>query len=173
MTKTSNPTWVFNDGGRSAAGYKGQLKDCVVRAIAIATESPYQKIYDLVNEVSCEQNTRNKPKCSSVHDGVPKFVIDRMMKQLDWQWVPTMKIGTGCQVHLHRDELPPGRLVVRVTRHVVAVVDGVIHDDHDSTRGGTRCVYGYYQKATPTRWKARSPVDHSGSRFTKTSCGEE
>jgi hypothetical protein len=26
------------------------------------------------------------------------------------------------------------------------VIDGVIHDTHDCSRGGTRCVYGYWRK---------------------------
>jgi hypothetical protein len=25
------------------------------------------------------------------------------------------------------------------------VIDGVIHDTHDCSRNGTRCVYGYYR----------------------------
>ncbi|KKL59947.1 hypothetical protein LCGC14_2210300, partial [marine sediment metagenome] len=28
--------WKFNDGGRIAAGYKGDTDDCVCRSIAIA-----------------------------------------------------------------------------------------------------------------------------------------
>jgi hypothetical protein len=31
------------------------------------------------------------------------------------------------------------------SRHLVAVIDGVIHDTHDCSRDGTRCVYGYFQ----------------------------
>jgi len=42
----------FNDGGRTAAGYKGSAGDCVVRSVAIATGLPYQQIYDLVNKLS-------------------------------------------------------------------------------------------------------------------------
>lgn len=30
-------TFVYDDGGRSAAGFKGKTGDCVTRAIAIAT----------------------------------------------------------------------------------------------------------------------------------------
>jgi hypothetical protein len=56
-----------------------------------------------------------------------------------------MQIGQGCKVHLRADELPPGRLVCNVRHHLVAVIDGVIHDTHDYLRGGTRCVYGYWQ----------------------------
>ena len=36
----------INDGGRSAAGYKGKAGDCVVRSIAIVTGLSYQKVYD-------------------------------------------------------------------------------------------------------------------------------
>lgn len=57
-----------------------------------------------------------------------------------------MGIGTGCRVHLRPDELPRGRLVVKLSRHITAVIDGVVYDTHDPTRGGTRCVYGYYRE---------------------------
>ena len=56
--------------------------------------------------------------------------------------------GDRKRLHLHlRDqELPPG-LIVAVTKHIVAVIDGVIHDTHDcsqtardaSTGTGGRC----------------------------------
>jgi hypothetical protein len=58
-----------------------------------------------------------------------------------------MFIGSGCKVHLKRGELPDGRLLVNISRHHVAVVHGVIYDTHDPSREGTRCVYGYWQKA--------------------------
>jgi hypothetical protein len=55
-----------------------------------------------------------------------------------------MRIGSGCKVHLRADELPGGRLIVHVSKHIVAVLNGVIHDTHDCSRGGNRCVYGYW-----------------------------
>jgi hypothetical protein len=64
---------------------------------------------------------------------------------LGWRWTPVMQIGSGCRVHLRADELPAGRLIVKVTHHLVAVIDGVIHDTHNCSRGGTRCVYGYWR----------------------------
>jgi len=42
-----------------------------------------------------------------------------------------MAIGSRCKVHLADGELPPGRLVVSVSKHYAAVIDGVIHDTHD------------------------------------------
>jgi hypothetical protein len=66
------------------------------------------------------------------------------MKEWGFEWTPTMLIGQGCKVHLKSEELPKGRLVVAVSRHYVAVIDGVIHDIYNADREGTRCVYGYY-----------------------------
>src|SRR6266702_525925 len=43
--------FVYNDGGRAAAGYRGRAGDCVVRAIAIAAQKPYQDVYDAINAV--------------------------------------------------------------------------------------------------------------------------
>ena len=61
-----------------------------------------------------------------------------------WKWTPTMGIGTGCRVHLRPEELPGGRIIVSLSKHWCAVIDGVPHDTHDPSRGGTRCVYGYW-----------------------------
>jgi hypothetical protein len=33
-----------------------------------------------------------------------------------------MQVGSGCKVYLRADELPPGRLIARVSRHVVDVI---------------------------------------------------
>ena len=54
-------------------------------------------------------------------------------------------------VHLRREELPRGRLVVRLSRHLTAVIDGVIHDIYNPDRRGTRCVYGYFKPAQSHR----------------------
>lgn len=58
-----------------------------------------------------------------------------------------MRIGQGCTVHMRADELPSGRLVVNLSKHSTAVIDGVCHDTYDPSRDGTRCVYGYFVKA--------------------------
>ena len=50
--------FVYNDGGRAAAGYKGQAGDCVVRAIAIATQKPYQEVYDAINALALAERAR-------------------------------------------------------------------------------------------------------------------
>lgn len=145
---------VIDDGGRKAAGFKGEAEDCVCRAIAIAAKRPYREIYDLINNAALSEKTRRgflgtmyaTGRKSSARTGVWKDTERAMMRDLGWEWTPTMGIGTGCKVHLRDGELPMGRLVVAVSKHLVAVIDGVIHDTHDTSRGGTRCVYGYYSK---------------------------
>lgn len=137
--------WIYNDGGRKAAGYRGETNDCVCRAAAIATGRPYREVYDEINEAA-KRERRSKNK-SHARTGVHKATTRRYMESIGWQWTPTMHIGSGCTTHMRADELPDGPLVVQLSKHCAAVIDGVLHDTNDCTRDGTRCVYGYYQPA--------------------------
>ena len=137
---------IHSDGGRKLAGYKGGANDCFVRALAIAAQENYQYVYDLVNRTAKSEKRKLK---SSAREGVYLDTAMRVMNELGWTWVPTMSIGSGCRVHLRREELPEGRLVVRVSRHYTAVIEGVLCDTHDCSRGGNRCVYGYWHKPAP------------------------
>ena len=135
----------LTDGGRKSAGYKGDVGDCVIRAIAIATEQDYQTVYDeIARRVKGLRllRERNRP----VSRGVPPKVYKSYLAELDWERVATMTIGSGCKVHLKAEELPSGRIICRVSKHLCAVIDGVVHDSHDPSRNGTRCVYGYFRK---------------------------
>lgn len=142
-------TWVNSDGGRQAAGYKGDAGDCVARAIAIATGLDYQRVYmDLAAGNGSERRSPGKAKRStSARNGIntTRKWFKVYMDELGFDWVPCMGIGTGCTVHLCAEELPPGRLVVMLSRHSAAVIDGVLYDTYDCSRDGTRCVYGYWQ----------------------------
>jgi hypothetical protein len=139
----------YNDGGRQAAGYKGDTGDCVTRAIAIATGVPYQTVYDAINGLSKSERTgKRKKRKSNSRTGVYKNTSRKYLESLGWRWVPTMTIGSGCKVHLKANELPKGTIIVKVTRHMVCVKDGVVLDTHDPSRDGNRCVYGYYIKSS-------------------------
>lgn len=140
----SHKVWVLDDGGRAAAGYKGAANDCVTRAIAIATQLPYQDVYGAINTFAKGEKQSLRHSSSSSRNGVYKETTRSYLLSLAWMWTHTMKFGVGCKVHLRADELPSGRLIVQVSKHLVAVIDGVIHDTHDSSRDGTRCVYGYW-----------------------------
>ena len=142
----------YNDGGRAAAGYTGKnVGDCVCRSISIITGKPYQEIYDRLaignatqRRSKRERKSKAGVKTASRGISAKRKWFTEYMEELGFVWVPTMKIGQGCKVHLRADELPKGKLIVNVSKHFTAVIDGVINDTYDCSRGGTRCVYGYY-----------------------------
>ena len=143
----------FNDGGRADAGYKGRTGDCVTRAVAIAAELPYKQVYDRLADGNATQRVTKRIKKSRARARTASKGINTSrkwfkdyMRSLGFKWVSTMGIGRGCKVHLKADELPKGRVIARVTRHYCAVIDGVINDTYDPSRGETRCVYGYWIK---------------------------
>lgn len=139
--------WVYDDGGRSRYFKAEKVGDCACRAIAIATGTDYKVVYDLINKYAKEERTGvRKHGVSNARNGVYRETAHRIMTELGWTWHPTMKIGQGCKVHVRKDELPAGRLVLSLSKHYAAVVDGVLHDTYDSSRGGIRCVYGYWSK---------------------------
>jgi len=131
-------SYQYNDGGRAEAGFKGDTGDCVTRAVAIATGKPYKEVYDLANQLAGSKE--------SARLGLSKKTTKALLEHYGFIWEPTMKIGSGCQTHLKQSELPSGTIVVKLSKHICAVIDGVIHDTYDPSRDGTRCVYGYWRK---------------------------
>lgn len=140
----------YNDGGRSAAGRAGLTNDCVTRAIAIVTGLPYLQVYDALAEGCARERKTSRSYGISGHrsasNGINtsrKWFKDYMLS-LGFTWTPTMLVGQGCKVHLRAGELPSGRIIVSLSRHYAAVIDGVVYDITDPRRDGLRCVYGYW-----------------------------
>ena len=121
--------------------------NCVLRAVSVAACVPYAEVKAAIDARARRERPRQGVKRSSANSGVftNRAWFKEYMRSLGFEWTATMSVGSGCRVHLCRDELPAGRLVCMVSRHAVAVVDGVLFDNHDSRRGGTRCVYGYWR----------------------------
>ena len=161
--------FTYNDGGRSAAGFKGSTGDCVTRAIVIVTGKPYMEVYNTLNELSDSYNQRLRPRKtksgirmrrrSGARTGVSKDIYHKYLLSLGMKWTPTMFIGQGCKVHLRAEELPAGKLIVCVSKHLTAVIDGIVNDTFNPAREvhetgykdgefyskiNGRCVYGYY-----------------------------
>jgi hypothetical protein len=151
---------IISDGGRSQAGFEGYTGDCVIRSIAIATGLDYGETYKELAELSKAYHEKKakfarktnrkvshtKRIKKTARNGIHKDIYLPFLKKHGFEWVPTMLIGEGCKVHSQASELPTGRLILRLSRHLVAMIDGVIYDTYDSTRGGSRCVYGYFKK---------------------------
>lgn len=138
--------WVYSDGGRGKYFKAEKVGDCVCRAIANATGKDYKEIYNglaaMMKEIRKRGDKRRTPR-----DGIAGATARKYITEvLGWKWNPVMKIGTGCKMHLREDELPGGTIIVSLSGHYSCVKDGVLYDTYDCTRGGTRCVYGYYYK---------------------------
>jgi hypothetical protein len=136
----------YNDGGRKRSGIATN-NDCVIRAIAIATNIPYHKVYNDIYMLSLkERPSKVYQSTNLITTGVRPTTTKKYLASLGWKWTATMGIGTGCKIHLKKDELPKGVIIARVSKHIVTVIDGVMQDVTDCSRNGTRCVYGYWTK---------------------------
>ncbi len=124
----------FNDGGRSKYFKAANVSDCAVRATAIASGRDYKEIYNLYKQVEGK----------SPRDGVKSATCRKVMQMLGAKWVSVMKIGSGVTMHLRSNEVPQGRIVCSCSRHLTAVIDGVLNDIYDCSRDGDRAVYGYW-----------------------------
>jgi hypothetical protein len=151
----SDLKFKYDDGGRSNAGYKGVAGDCVVRSIAIAANLSYKKVYEDLYQANEIFRTTSKTKLArslkqkndSPRTGTHRVVLKKYLLQLGWKWTPTMFIGQGCKIHLKKNELPDGTLIVSCSKHITVVKEGILHDTYDCSRNGTRCVYGYWKKS--------------------------
>lgn len=144
----------IDDGGRAAAGFKGEVGDCALRAICIATGYDYAEVRKaLMHEVKMWSKTsrsraakRRRKRGAGVFEGLEHTVFKAFMTKLGWEWTPTMLVGSGCRVRLRAEDLPGGTIICQVSKHWTVMIDGTIHDTHDPSRKGTRCVYGYWWK---------------------------
>lgn len=128
--------FVYDDGGRKKYFKAANVNDCVVRAISIALSRDYKQVYDETRKL-IGYTPRN---------GVYPHDVKKVMKHFGGTWNACMKVGKGCTVHLIENEIPmQSRIVCNLSKHVVAVINGVIHDTYDSSRNGSRCVYGYWK----------------------------
>ena len=136
--------YIFDDGGRKDAGYKGHANDCVNRALAIATGRPYQEIYDLI-----------KAHGGNPRTGVKLPVLKKVAHVLGGRYQATAAIGKPSTVKLVEGHLPAGRVLVNLRKHVSCVIDGTLRDIYDCQNTswidetgvlheGKRTVYGYW-----------------------------
>ena len=140
--------FIYATGNREKYFKAKNVGDCVVRAICNATGKDYMEVYKAITELSKKEKTGSKKKgISSARNGVYKTTNRRYIEGvLGWKWVSTMQIGSGCTTHMKKDELPSGILIVKLSKHLTCVIDGVIYDTYDCSRDEDRCVYGYWTK---------------------------
>lgn len=140
--------YVCDDGGRKAGGWEAIAPgDCATRAWAIALGEDYNEVrLMLMHHVGQWAATsrskqakawRRSPKGRSVRDGTPMPAVRLFAAEAGWLWVPLKRIGDPTTFHLNRETcavLGTDRFVARVSKHLCAVVDGVVRDTHDPRR---------------------------------------
>jgi len=127
--------YQYNDGGRSKY-FKGITGDCATRAMAIALDIDYKSAY---NELS-EANAKSVGK-KSARNGISKEDFNRVLEAHGWVWVAAPKFQ-GRKAYV--GDMPSGRVIARMAKHLVAVIDGVAYDTFNSTR---KMIYGYWEKS--------------------------
>jgi hypothetical protein len=156
--------YIYDDGGRAAAGFKGKAGDCGTRAFALArfgarpTGEQYREVYEDLSRVMREwafsgPKNRKKDRYRSGQEpctprnGMWTEPLDLYAAELGWEWFAAKKMGRT--IHMNPAELPGGRLVTRQAKHFAAVIDGAVYDIWDSSISRTmgpemRMVYGYW-----------------------------
>ena len=109
--------------------------DCTVRALAAVTRKPYAHAYKAL-EVAGRRPGKvcKKPDWEPVYKamGLRELVLDGI-----GQGRRSARLNTVLRT------LPPGRYVIRIRRHVLAYVGGVIYDHGMPPNGAVKNVYVY------------------------------
>ncbi len=133
--------FLATDGGRSRSKRARQKNDCTVRALALAAGVDYDMAYDALaaagRQVSRGFDFR-------------KWAAKAEFGGYRFQWVPfpARKGEWRMNPVTFAIEHPTGRFILRLSKHVVACVDGVVMDT-SSDQGAMglewRCVYGAWR----------------------------
>ena len=123
--------FILSTGGREKYFKALNVSDCVTRAIAIATETDYKKIYDLIYQYAGE----------SPRNGVYPLVVDNVLLDLGWKYHKPRK-----EIYL-ADYKPKFNVVICRTdkHHITTIKHGDLYDMWDCRRKNPRVV-GYWTK---------------------------
>jgi hypothetical protein len=114
----------ITDGGRRSSGFVSEKSDCTVRALACALDIPYNEAHAVAKRAGRKRGRRFRTHLmlnQAVRDGI-----------LHTKLYPSPGLTLNRAVEQH----PRGRFIIRIRNHVLALVDGVIHDMYLS---GARC----------------------------------
>jgi len=135
--------YLKDDGGRLDAGFKGKTGDCVTRAIVIANNLKYRVTYNALTALTIQMTGGLK---ITVRNGCPTSVSHKFLIDLGW----TLTLTHGQYL---RDIPKKGTYIAALTRHLVCIIDHVVHDTWNSrrsrrTKDGSPKMLGYYSLTT-------------------------
>lgn len=131
--------YTFNDGGRAEAGYVGDTGDCVVRAIAIAEQRDYEQVRRELMEYNRKYASTSRSRIAkkiqkrgaTTRRGNWDVVYRKMLADHGWVRHSKIRVGDPARCYMVKSDIPPGRVILKVRKHVVACVDHVINDTFD------------------------------------------
>lgn len=134
------------DGGRQDAITDGEIDsrinkgDCVTRAIAIATNTPYAEVYEDIKYLCETEKPVFDRKMSDPNNGV---YPELYMPYIEQYFNVTAKAYDEEHLdkphrHVSSEDFGTGTFIVQIHRHLLAIIDGVIHDSWDSNNKGWR-----------------------------------
>jgi hypothetical protein len=109
--------------------------DCVVRAIALATESDYLETRRHLNRIKKNFNETSYKKRTFIH----KYAKYNNWKKISF---PAIKGVPRLRGRDFVKQYPTGTYILNLAKHIVAVVDGVYLDTWDST---DKMIYNAWQ----------------------------
>lgn len=126
--------FIQSDGGRGASRRPKQSNDCTVRALAIARNMAYDDAYDLLAEAG--------RKCARGFH-LQHWLNDQpFARKMAFQAVKgqrRMNPAAFCA------RFTKGRYICRASKHVFAVIDGVLYDT--ARNRPDRCIYTAWEIA--------------------------
>lgn len=122
--------YEYDDGGRKAAGFKGDTRDCVCRAIAIAMNRPYREVYDELMRLYAVKNPRTRRHRSSKRYPARRgLFLSKLRDYLELRYFWTHIDPWDHDFMLLGDEPPAFPvMIVGIKRHVFTIKHGVLRD---------------------------------------------
>jgi hypothetical protein len=144
----------FDDGGRSKSKRPKQKNDCTVRALALATKTPYDEVYEML--------AKHGRKCSTGIffwdwlKSIGNVALDHKFERISFPAVKGLRRMNPVDFC---DEHPRGTYICKSAGHAFAVIDGVVHDDHQTY--DERCIYSAWwvlpvKVEQPKRYRVKS-----------------
>jgi hypothetical protein len=117
-----------SDGGQAACrGYFTDERDCVPRAIAIATGVPYKEVWEALAKIQ----TR------SPSTGTYPWAYEKYLLSIGWK-----KLPVKTWARLDKRTFPgDGAYLASTPRHLVAVVNQTVLDTWDSRRKRVKAIF--------------------------------
>jgi hypothetical protein len=114
--------FIWNDGGRSAAGFVGSAGDCVVRSLSIGTGRAYRNIYDHLKDAAKASPRRGIPI-----DAVRDYLDGSSWTRHSGNDTPLVDADLACS-------LPEGVVIAHLSKpndrcqHLTTFIDRIVHD---------------------------------------------